>query len=313
MRRLIAAVLVFAVAGSASANATAPARNPDPYERFNRGNYALNARLDKFLIRPLSRLSSGLTPGPIGLAIQNVLRTLNEPVVILNDLLQLRPARAAKTAGRLFVNVTVGLLGTVDVAKKLGAPYHPNGFGDTLGRYGVKPGPYLYLPVLGPSDIRDLFGGGVDIVSTPIFFVRYAYKNDVLLTLNVVGGLNQRATVDDELMALLSDAADPYATLRSTYLQARQGEIDGSETPGSLPDIGSPGAGIGAPPALPPIESEPPPAAAPPSGLGVTGLPAEKTDPLHALPDQKSGNPDDQIPRPLQQGQGEGEVGAEPE
>lgn len=313
MRRLIAAVFVFAAAGSANANATALARNPDPYERFNRGNYALNARLDKFLIRPLSRLSSGLTPGPIGLAIQNVLRTLNEPVVILNDLLQLRPARAAKTAGRLFVNVTVGLLGTVDVAKKLGAPYHPNGFGDTLGRYGVKPGPYLYLPVLGPSDVRDLFGGGVDIVSTPIFFVRYAYKNDVLLTLNVVGGLNQRATVDDELKALLSDAADPYATLRSTYLQARQGEIDGGQTPSALPDIGSPGADAGAPPALPPIESEPSAPAAPPSGLGETGLPAEKADPLHALPDQKGGNSDDQVPRPLQQGQGEGEVGAETE
>ena len=241
MRRLILAAVLSAVAGSAVARtASATATNPDPWERLNRANYALNARLDKALIRPLSKVSSGLTPGPIGQAIHNVLQTLHEPVVILNDLLQARPARAVRTAARLAVNVTLGLLGTVDTAKKLGLPHHPNGFGDTLGHWGVKPGPYLYLPVLGPSDVRDLVGGGVDTVSTPIFFVRYAYKNDVLVTLQVVGGLNERAMLDSELKALLADATDPYATLRSTYLQARQGEIDGGETPAALPDIGSP-------------------------------------------------------------------------
>ena len=297
VHRLLAAVIVFAAAGSAQGSPAAPARNPDPFERFNRGNFALSIRLDKLLIRPLSRVSSGLTPGPIGRAIHNVLRTLNEPIVILNDLLQAHPARAAKTAGRLMVNVTVGLVGTVDVAKKLGAPYHPNGFGDTLGHYGVKPGPYLYLPVLGPSDVRDLFGGGVDMVSTPIFFVRYAYKNEVLLTLNIVGGLNQRAMVDSELKTLLADAADPYATLRSTYLQARQGEIDGDQAPAALPDIGSPGPDAGMPATLPPIQSEP----TAPSSLGEPGLPADQTDALHPLPDQKSGNPDNDVPPSLEE------------
>ncbi len=284
MRRLIAVALLSVVAGNAVA-ATAPQTplNPDPWERFNRSNYALNARLDKALIRPLSMVSSGLTPGPIGRAIHNVLQTLNEPIVILNDLLQIRPGRAVKSAARLVVNVTVGLLGTVDVAKKIGVPHESNGFGDTLGRYGVGPGPYLYLPVLGPSDVRDLFGGAVDTVSTPLFFVRYAYKDDVLLTLNVVGGLNERAMVDGELKVLLADATDPYATLRSTYLQARQGEIDGGETPSALPDIGSPGGD--AAPSLPDIPSTPAPS---------------QPDALHPLPDQKSGNPDDQVPRPLQ-------------
>jgi len=297
VRRFLASVALIAVAGSAHAHLLSPAKNPDPYEKFNRGNYALNGRIDKFLILPLSKLSSGLTPGPIGHAISNVLRTLNEPIVILNDLLQLRPARAAKTAGRLVVNATAGLLGTVDVAKKLGAPYHPNGFGDTLGHYGVKPGPYLYLPVLGPSDLRDLFGGSVDSLSSPIYFVPYAYKNDVLLTLNVVGGLNERAEVDSELKTLLGDAADPYATLRSTYLQARQGEIDGGETPSALPDIGSPGADVAPPASMPTVESASP-AATPSSSLGEAGLP-DQADALHPLPDKKSGNADDQVPPPL--------------
>ena len=289
MRRLVfAAVSTLAAVTALAPPSHASVKNPDPYERFNRSNYALNARLDRFLIRPLSKVSSGLTPGPIGRAIHNVLRTLNEPIVILNDLLQIRPARAAKTAARLVVNVTVGLFGTVDVAKKIGVPYHPNGFGDTLGHYGVRPGPYLYLPVLGPSDVRDLFGGAVDTVSTPIFFVRYAYKDDVLLTLQIVGGLNERAEVDSELRVLLQDAADPYATLRSTYLQARQGEIDGGATPAALPDIGSPGADVAPDPA---------PGA---SGLGQPGLAPEQADPLHPLPDEKGGNPDDQVPRPLE-------------
>jgi phospholipid-binding lipoprotein MlaA len=310
--QLSAAAVLYAATGMILAgSAHATVRNPDPYEHFNRKNYALNERIDRFLIRPLSKVSSGLTPGPIGLAIHNVLQTLNEPIVILNDLLQARPARAGKTAARLVVNVTAGILGTVDVAGKIGLPYHPNGFGDTLGRYGVGPGPYLYLPVLGPSDVRDLFGGGVDAVSTPVFFVRYAYKDDVLITLNIVGGLNQRAEVDSELSILLGDAADPYATLRSTYLQARQGEIDGGQTPAALPDIGSPGADVAPYPASP--TPDPAPAAPPSSGLGQPGLPPDQADPLHPLPDQKGGHPDDQVPRPLEQGKGEGQVGSQSE
>ena len=301
MRRSSAAVVLYATAGFILAGPVhATARNPDPYEHFNRKNYALNGRLDRMFIRPLSKVSSGLTPGPIGKAIHNVLQTLNEPIVILNDLLQVRPGRAAKTAARLVVNVTVGLLGTVDVAGKVGLPYHPNGFGDTLGRYGVGPGPYLYLPVLGPSDVRDLFGGGVDAVSSPIFFVRYAYKNDVLIALNVVGGLNERAEVDSELNVLLGDAADPYATLRSTYLQARQGEIDGGATPAALPDIGSPGADVAPYPGSATPDPAAPPATPPSSGLGQPGLAPDQPDPLHPLPDQKSGHADDQVPRPLE-------------
>ena len=145
------------------------------------------------------------------------------------------------------------------------------------------------------------------MVSTPIFFVHYDYKDEVLLTLNIVGGLNERAMLDSELKTLLADAADPYATLRSTYLQARQGEIDGDQTPAALPDIGSPGPD--APAELPPIESAPAPpettAPEPTSGLGNAGLPPSKADALHALPDQQGGNADDQVPAAFEQGQGE--------
>jgi phospholipid-binding lipoprotein MlaA len=220
--------------------AARPAHNPDPFERFNRAGFALNQALDKALIRPFALLSRGLTPGPIGHAIRNFLSNLGEPVVILNDVLQVRPVRAVKTSVRLVVNTTVGLLGAIDVAQHIGIRFHPNGFGDTLGRYGVGPGPYLFLPLLGPSDVRDLVGAGVDSVSTPLFWAEYNYKTEIDVSLGLAGGLSQRSEADADLKALLSDAADPYATLRSTYLQDRQGEIDEKHTLPPLPDIGDP-------------------------------------------------------------------------
>lgn len=210
----------------------------DPFERVNRRMYAFNAGLDRAIIRPLSKLTHGLTPGPIGRAIHNAFQNLNEPVVFINDLFQLKVVKAGQAATRLVINTTVGLLGTADVAKGMGLPHHPNGFGDTLGHYGAKPGPYLYLPVAGPYDLRDLVGTIVDIFSNPLYWVRYSHKEVVLTSLSLVSGLNERAEADHELDDLLSTAADPYATLRAAYLQAREGQIRGETASPLLPDIG---------------------------------------------------------------------------
>lgn len=259
MRRAIVPLILQALLASAAlpvyAASSPPGRehprNPDPFERFNRAGFALNQALDKAFIRPLSLLSHGLTPGPIGLAIRNFLSNLGEPVVILNDVLQVHPARAAKTSVRFVVNSSVGLLGAIDVAKHIGIRFHPNGFGDTLGRYGVGPGPYLFLPLLGPSDVRDLVGAGVDSVSTPLFWAEYNYKTEIDVSLGLAGGLSARSEADADLKALLSDAADPYATLRSTYLQDRQGEIADKHTLPPLPDIGDSDPATPAPAAAP--------------------------------------------------------------
>ncbi len=329
MRRPFILVLsLAAIAAALSSPAVAGPQNPDPYERFNRRNFTLSLKLDKILISPLARLTKGLTPGPISGAIHNILRTLNEPVVILNNILQVRPRGAVKSAARLAVNVTVGLLGAVDVAKKLGLPFRPNGFGDTLGRYRVGPGPYLFLPLLGPSDLRDLLGTGVDTFTTPVSFVKYAYKTEVVVTLNVVGGLDTRAEAEGDLKTLFADAADPYATLRSTYLQARQGQIDEGRAPSALPDIGGVDPQLGAPatsrgPAvLPEIPDEPAPAAAPlsaphaaldSSGPRQGGLAVDQAGAFEALPDQQRGHADDKVTPALEQRQGEGEIGSQAE
>lgn len=311
-------LLVCAVAACSHVSSTQPSltmanarpSNPDPWEPFNRQNYYVNGWLDRKIIRPLALLAQSITPGVIGKGIHNFTTNLKEPVVALNDLLQLRPKQAAKAMTRLVVNSTIGVAGVIDVAAKLPIVHHKNGFGDTLGRYGVGPGPYLYLPILGPSDLRDLFGLGADTVSDPINWAPYTAPStwvrfipNVYLTGGValVGGLNTRAEADGDLQTLLSGAADPYATLRSSYLQLRQGEVDDKQILPALPDI----------PDSPTPTDRPPPPVDP-----LVGGPAASTDQPHSLltlPNQQGRQADAQITPPLEQGQGQGKFGSQTE
>ncbi len=315
-RSLLPAILLIVVATPLAAwpRTSAPAGHHtpgDPWERANREIYAFNALLDRALIRPLSKLTSGLTPGPIGKVIKNFMVNLNEPVVIVNDLLQARPAPAFRSAFRLLINTTAGGLGAIDVAKALGDPMHVNGFGDTLGRWGVHSGPYIIIPVFGPSSVRDLFGMLVDDATLPIQSVNYPYRTEVDVTVAFVGGLNQREDVAKDLDTLLDGAADPYATLRSSYLQAREAQIRGDKALPPLPDIETDPttpptlptpdstAVPDSPVAVPPMTPEP---AAPPPSISV-----HQPQALQSLPDQQSRYADDEIPCALQQGDSQGE------
>ncbi len=275
MRRSIFAV-ILAVAALVGAPAAAAPAAGDPWEGLNRRGYAINRFFDKVLIRPAAMIYRALTPGAIGKGLHNAVTNLGEPLVFINDVLQLRPRRAAEAAGRFTFNSTLGLGGLIDVVAYDGVPHHDNGFGDTLGRYGVKPGPYLFIPVIGPSTVRDLFGAGVDIVTDPVHWANYPYRTEIGVADTIVGGLDTRAAADDELKAILADAADPYATLRSVYLQYRQGEID--ETRGAprlppLPEIDETGAA----PAMPDIDESPvsPAPALPPSLPPLGEVPAK--------------------------------------
>lgn len=242
MPRSISCVLLCLASlapGIASAHA---GKSPpeDPFESFNRKTFALSIKLDQMIVAPVARVSVGLTPAPVEKAIHNIIVNLSEPVVILNDLLQGRAQGVIKAATRLVVNSTFGLAGALDLAAGAGLRHEPNGFGDTLGRYGVRPGPYLFIPLLGPSNFRDLLGAGVDEVSTPLFYIRFPYRTQSDVALTVMGGLDERAQAEPQFKALLDGAADPYATLRSTYLQARQSEIRGDVGLPPLPDIEGP-------------------------------------------------------------------------
>jgi phospholipid-binding lipoprotein MlaA len=291
-RLLVAAGAALTVLGAAGMAHGAAAVN-DPFERFNRRGFAVQMSFMRHGLGIIGVLYRALTPGPIGKAIHHMLVNLSEPVVIINDMLQLRPARAGAAAVRFVANSTIGVGGMIDVTGATGLPHHLSSFGDTLGRYGVRPGPYLFIPVIGPSTVRDLFGNVVDAVIDPLHFAVYPHRQEVSITVTIVGGLDQLVGSESDLRALLSNATDPYATLRSTYLQYRQAEVSGeTEVPTVLPNLDEP--------------AQPAPPATLPSGPGGDQAPA-----LQSLPDQQDGQSHGQFPGALDQGQSDGHVGPE--
>ena len=200
----------------------------DPLEGFNRKMFAVQDGLDRAIIRPAAIGYRHVVPKPMRGGLRHFLSNLTEPIVFLNYLLQLKPGKAAETLVRFTVNSTIGVAGMLDVAKlpSIGLPHRPNGFGNTLGFYGVKPGPYLFLPLFGPSDLRDFVGGQADSLTIPVLVAGKPFNQPAyLIPSAVIGGLDQREQNDDDLRALYAGAVDPYASLRSVYLQNRMAEI----------------------------------------------------------------------------------------
>ena len=219
----------------------------DPWEGFNRKSYAVSRQVDRYLLGPVA-VVFGKAPKPLRKGVRNFVRNLREPLVFVNDVLQGRPKAAGTSLGRFAMNSTVGVVGIVDVAKRAGLPRHTNGFGRTLGRWGAQPGPYLYLPIFGPSNIRDGVGEIGDFVLNPLDYVDYDGRRAIGLTTAVLAGLDTRAEAQTSIDAIEASSTDPYATLRSYFMQNREAEIRGETEPGELPDI-----------ELEPIESEPAP------------------------------------------------------
>lgn len=213
----------------------------DPLEKFNRSMFRIHWRLDRAVIRPAAMGYQHAMPKPVRSGIRHFFSNLGEPIIFANFVLQLKPKSAARTAVRFLINSTIGIGGLVDVAKSKAVelPHQPNSFGDTLGFYGVKPGPYLFLPLVGPSDFRDFVAAQADGLALPMVVGKPFDRLEYQVPKAIVTGLDQRAEADAELHALLDDALDPYATLRSVYLQARAGEI--AALKGKAADVSMPG------------------------------------------------------------------------
>src|SRR3974390_2845344 len=173
-RVLVTAFALAAVAGPSRAQV-----EPfDPWEPANRGFYAIHQVIDRFILAPVSR-AYGHLPRPVRKAVRNFGRNLSEPGIAVNDVLQGHPGKSAGTLGRFVVNSTIGVGGLVDVAKRGGLQHHNNDFGTTLGRWGAQPGPYMFLPILGPSDLRDSVGGVINIFLSPTFWVHYPSRTEI--------------------------------------------------------------------------------------------------------------------------------------
>jgi phospholipid-binding lipoprotein MlaA len=251
----------------AAATAAAPATHSaeDPLEGLNRRIYRLNQTLDKYLLRPVAMTYRRLLAAPIRRGVHNALRNWDEPGVVVNDLLQRRFTDAGRATYRFGINTTVGLVGFFDVATDHGVIHHENGFALTLARYGMANGPYLYLPFAGPSTTRELLGAVVDIGTNPLTNIRHIRSKMLEQAQSVVSVIDTRSTLDEDLQDIAVTATDPYASIRSIYLQRLQSQVRGDVI--SLedsPDIpGSPELPVGRkPPAgaqTPPSEPAPPP------------------------------------------------------
>jgi len=220
-------------------SATADAAMSDPWESANRRLFKFNKGLDRAVIRPGAVFYHHAFPHQAREGVHNVLYNLGEPVTFLNNIVQLRPGKAGKTVVRFAVNSTVGLAGIFDVTGANGLPREPSGFADTLARYGAGQGAYIYLPVFGPSSVRDLTGRVIDVVTDPFTWINYSARPGVQAARSVLAGSDQRVAADETLKSIDRTATDPYATLRSAFLQNSQAQSQDNETNvKALPDFG---------------------------------------------------------------------------
>jgi phospholipid-binding lipoprotein MlaA len=230
--RLASLLLLIVLAGCATPPADPDGladfkQTNDPLEPTNRVFYAINNGLDTVILKPASEAYKFVLPEPVRNGIHNILDNLGTPVQLSNDMLEGKPRRAGDTTMRFLINTTVGVLGFFDVAKDWGYPDHDADFGMTMAGWGVGSGPYLYLPVLGPSDPRDFAGFGVDIAMNPFTWVgKGAAVSDLGYGKWAVSALDARSRLGNDIDSVKKTALDPYATFRSLYRQHRQSQID---------------------------------------------------------------------------------------
>ena len=236
--------------GEIVVNGDSLARKQDPLRAINAETFAVVNKVDDLVIGPVAKGYRHIVPEPARDGIHNALSNLTEPVVFVNDLLQLHPVRAGKTLVRFLINSTIGLGGLFDVAKKkpFRIEHHNNGFADTLGYYGVKPGPFLYLPLIGPTTLRDMFGRVIDLSMLPVAVGAPFNKPQFSLPQSGLKSLDDRITFDARQTYFRKQTDDPYGSERSYYLKIRANEIAGLH--GSHPEQSE---RFGSPPPVPPL------------------------------------------------------------
>ena len=236
----------------------------DPWESWNRGVYKFNDKLDRAVAKPVTKAYVRVVPQPIRTGVSNFFDNLNTPTVMVNDALQGKLLSAANDLGRFLLNSTVGLGGILDPATPAGLAHNDEDFGQTLGHWGVHPGPFVELPILGPSDVRDASSKLVDTYTNPRQYIK---NTTVKYALYLPYLLDKRAALLS-LDETLEHVYDPYAFVRDAYLQRRAYLVsDGKATDEPLldPEADNPDAEKSAAPAPPKTTPPNPPPPAPPA------------------------------------------------
>ncbi len=237
--RLLSSLAVLSLAAILSGCAsTDPTGQNDPYEHTNRQIFDFDQKLDHAVARPVAVFYNHAVPSVARNGIHNALANLDSPVIFANDLLQGEVTRGGQTLGRAVVNTTFGLGGLIDVAAKLGLPGHEEDFGQTLAVWGTGEGPYLVLPLAGPSNPRDVVGMGGDIAMDPFTYMKWNNSTLYSMIRAGVGVIDLRARNVDNLDQIERTSVDLYATTRSLYRQHRDAEIrNGAPDTENLPNL----------------------------------------------------------------------------
>lgn len=214
----------------------AEAGNNDPFESTNRVIFDFNRQVDSIVLVPVAKTYRTVLPGPVRDSVHDFLRNLDEPIIFANDVLQARPDLASTTLARFVVNSTIGIGGLWDPATKMNLPYHSNDLGVTFAVWGIGSGPYLMLPILGPSDVRDALGMAGDSFGDPGNII--ASDNHVVwaaIARAGTEGIDTRSRNIETLADIERTSLDYYATIRSLYRQRRAAEIRHEYT--NLPNV----------------------------------------------------------------------------
>jgi phospholipid-binding lipoprotein MlaA len=234
--RLHAVLLALAslLAGCAS---LPPGRSPDPhdpFERYNRAAFGFNDAIDKAILKPVSQAYRAVLPSFVQRGVTNFFDNLSDVPTAVNDVLQGKVTMAATHLGRLAINTTFGLLGVVDVATAMGLERQREDFGQTLGKWGLASGPYLVLPILGPSSVRDAAALPADFGLDPVIHVSDTTWRYSLVATRAV---EQRASLLQAEKTLTSIELDPYLFMRDAYPARRRSLVYDGNPPESKPPL----------------------------------------------------------------------------
>lgn len=228
-RALVLIGLIVTLGGCATTGSVpeqSAASPVDPYENFNRQMFVFNDSVDGYVAAPLSNAYKWITPEFMQTGVSNFFNNLKNVNVVINDVLQAKFAQGAEDTGRLAINSTIGLGGLVDVAKHVGLEQNEEDFEQTLAVWGVPQGPYLVLPLLGPSTGRGIPGAIFDSAANPINYVNFPVQ--------VLGMLSARANADGALKFINEAALDPYVFTREAFLQWRDNLATDGQSSASL-------------------------------------------------------------------------------
>jgi phospholipid-binding lipoprotein MlaA len=224
----MALACAFSLCGCATPSADSLAQN-DPWEATNRDTFALDVWVEHHIAEPVVEAYRVVVPEPARDGVHNAVTNLRAPVVLANDVLQAKPKRAVQTLARVVLNTTIGLGGLIDIASKVGIPYHDNDFGITLGVAGAQEGSYLVLPLLGPKPPRDLLGSVVDGAFDPLTYARFPGRHELLTARSAAGIVDTADRNLDQFMTVERSSIDFYASTRSLYRQSRAAQIRGED------------------------------------------------------------------------------------